>query len=211
MREKGKVTEKLGKKREEVNARNGKNSGAAGEQDDRTAGGLKRKEEIEASCEKAAALVYHPKTQTARRTSPLFIGDTPLPGQKQSRYLVITLDNRLTGQPLVRKLHAQLIAVQRIIHSLVARDRGCTQEWALRIYDAAGGAPPDPLAVAALPKRKQLGPDRTRPHRYRPPLPRATLIGSRAPLMVQASCSDHKSGRSQHSVANQFGLQRLTL
>ncbi|KAH9366752.1 hypothetical protein HPB48_021957 [Haemaphysalis longicornis] len=92
---------------------------------------------LEVSCEKTAALVYRSKAQTARRTPPLLIGDTPLPWQKQARYLGITLHHRLTRVPLVPKLRAQPTDTQRIICSLVARGSGCTQEWALRIYNAA--------------------------------------------------------------------------
>lgn len=93
---------------------------------------------LEVSCEKTAALVYHPYSSSARKTPPLRIGDTPIPWQDKARYLGITLDRRLTWLPLVQRLRAHLTGVQRAVRAMVARGRGCSQEWALRIYDAAG-------------------------------------------------------------------------
>ncbi|XP_077556747.1 LOW QUALITY PROTEIN: uncharacterized protein LOC144170656 [Haemaphysalis longicornis] len=93
---------------------------------------------LEVSTEKTSALLYHHAAKTARTTPPLNIGGKPLPWQATARYLGITIDKRLTWLPLVQRLRAHLTGVQRAVRALVARGRGCSQEWALRIYDAAG-------------------------------------------------------------------------
>lgn len=38
----------------------------------------------------------------------------------------------------MQRLRAHLVVVQHAVRAMVARGRGCSQEWALRIYDAAG-------------------------------------------------------------------------
>lgn len=93
---------------------------------------------LQVSSEKTAALVYHPTPRNAGQTPPLLIGDAPLPWQKEAKYLGIIIQHRISWLPLVQKLRGQLIALQRAIRCLAARGRGCSQEWALRVYDAAG-------------------------------------------------------------------------
>ncbi|XP_077551192.1 uncharacterized protein LOC144164799 [Haemaphysalis longicornis] len=93
---------------------------------------------LEVSHDKTAAMVYHPTAANARQTPPLHINSTPLPWQKEAKYLGIKIHHPVTWLPLVKMLRGQLIAVQRAIRSLAARGRCCSQEWALRVYDAAG-------------------------------------------------------------------------
>lgn len=88
------------------------------------------------STTKSEAMIFHPNPRARYRIPPLEVHGSQLRWKTQVRYLGLTIDHHLTWGPAIKQLLGQSSRVLKAIRQLLAKGRGCSHTWALRIYDA---------------------------------------------------------------------------
>lgn len=92
---------------------------------------------LQLSAAKTEAMLVHPSAAARGRTRKLRIDGEELEWKTRVSYLGLTLDHRVDFRQAAKELRARAQLATSAVRKMVARDKGCSQQTALRLYSAS--------------------------------------------------------------------------